>query len=71
MYCSDESISRSSNSGHRGDLASVMSFTSTNTASSRGSVAKGQVQGQQMGPVPLQIAPQQLGTKVKVLKGDV
>ena len=60
--------------GHN-DLASVMSFNSVNTSSSRGSGSGGQGQGQglpqqhnqQLQPVPQPLAPQQLGTKVCVL----
>jgi len=53
--------------GNHGDLASVMSFTSTNTSSSHGS-NRGQPRvTHQVGPIPLQIPPQQLGGKVTML----
>ncbi|XP_052794606.1 adenomatous polyposis coli homolog isoform X2 [Mya arenaria] len=71
----EEGIPRSQSGGHHGDLASVMSFNSTNTSSSRGSGVKGQTQSrsqqnhQQVGPISLQIPPQQLGTKVEMVYG--
>ena len=66
LFIADE-VPRSQGVGNHGDLASVMSFTSTNTSSSHGS-NRGQPRvTHQVGPIPLQIPPQQLGGKVTML----